>query len=316
MELEINKEFQELIPALEKREADALIASLSSEGCRQPITVWKGKNIIVDGHNRYAICTKLNIPFKVEELEFEDEDRVKIWMINTQLARRNLSIELRAELACTLAVVEHELAKKRKLANLKQNANKLETAETSQSTEGSKIDPSVEKKGKSLKKAAEKAGISYNTAKKYKSIKTKGTDEQKEAIRSGQKKISTVYKEIQEKEKPAAKPQIQSNECDIEKLLKGKTIKTPYLLLYSKQDVETGEEMRTYLSNCKPYANLLTCRDYIMNLVHGKCDEDDFMQLRLALKRVIGELVLTEKDKNNAVDYLNNCMKENNINPA
>jgi ParB-like chromosome segregation protein Spo0J len=314
MELEINKEFYELIPALEKREADALITSLSSEGCRQPITIWKGKNIIVDGHNRYAICTKLNIPFKVEELEFEDEDRVKIWMINNQLARRNLSIELRAELACTLAVVEHELAEKRKLANLKQNANKLETAEISQSTEGSKTDPSVEKKGKSLKKAAEKAGISYNTAKKYKSIKTKGTDEQKEALRSGQKKISTVYKEIQAKEKP--KENVQSNECDIEKLLKGKTIKTPYLLLYSKQEVETGEEMRTYLSNCKPYANLLTCRDYIMNLVHGKCDEDDFMQLRLALKRVIGELVLTEEDKNNAVDYLNNYMKENNINPA
>jgi len=294
MELEINRELQGLIPELSKPEQDALIASLNAEGCRQPITVWKGKNIIVDGHNRYAICTKLNIPFKVEELEFEDEDRVKIWMINNQLARRNLSIELRAELACTLAVVEHELAEKRKLANLKQNANKLETAEISQSTEGSKIDPSVEKKGKSLKKAAEKAGISYNTAKKYKSIKTKGTEEQKEALRSGQKKISTIYKEIQAKEKPAAKPQIQRNECDIEKLLKGKTINTPYLILYSKKDKETGEEMRAYLSNCEPKANLMTCRDYIMETSHGNCPEDDFVQLRIASRRVIDGFVFKE----------------------
>ena len=118
MELEINRELQELVPALSKPEQDALIASLNVEGCRQPITVWKGKNIIIDGHNRYAICNKFDIPFKVEELEFEDEYRVKIWMINNQLARRNLSIEYRVELACTLAVVEQELAQKRKLANL------------------------------------------------------------------------------------------------------------------------------------------------------------------------------------------------------
>jgi len=103
MELEINRELRELIPALDQREIDALIVSLRSEGCRQPITVWKGKNIIVDGHNRYAICTKLNIPFAIEELDFEDEYRVKIWMINNQLARRNLGIEHLAELACKLA---------------------------------------------------------------------------------------------------------------------------------------------------------------------------------------------------------------------
>ena len=42
----------------------------------------------------------------------------------------------------------------------------------------------------------------------------------------------------------------------------------------------------------------------------------DIIQLRLAVKRVIGELVLTGEDKNNAVDCLNNYMKENNINPA
>lgn len=287
MELEINKEFYELIPALEKREADALITSLSSEGCRQPITVWKGKNIIVDGHNRYAICTKLNIPFKVEELEFEDEDRVKIWMINNQLARRNLSIELRAELACTLAVVEHELAEKRKLANLKQNANKLETAEISGSTEGSVSDPSVEKKGKSLKKAAEKAGISYDTAKKYKSIKTKGTEEQKEALRSGQKKISTVYKEIQAKEKPVEKS--QSNECDIEKLLKDKTIKTSYLLIYFKRNKETGKEEQAEQFNCPPNVRLKMCADSFVNSASSISAKDSVNLVKLTMGSVIQE---------------------------
>ncbi len=290
MELKINREWQELIPALDQREIDALIVSLRSEGCRQPITVWKGKNIIVDGHNRYAICTKLNIPFAIEELDFEDEYRVKIWMINNQLARRNLGIEHLAELACKLAEVEQELAEKRKLANLKQNTNKPKTPETSQSTD-SLTGGSREIKGKAFEKAAQKAGISRSTVERYDAIQRKGTEEQKEAVRTGQKKIGTVYKEIQYKEKPKTP---KSNECDIEKLLKGKTIKTPYLLLYSKQDKETGEEMRTYLSNCELKANLLAVRDFMLESVHGKCHEDDFVQSRIALRSMIDGLVFKE----------------------
>ena len=290
MELEINRELRELIPALDQREIDALIVSLRSEGCRQPITVWKGKNIIVDGHNRYAICTKLNIPFAIEELDFEDEYRVKIWMINNQLARRNLGIEHLAELACKLAEVEQELAEKRKLSNLKQNTNKLKTIETSQSTD-SLTGGSREIKGKAFEKAAQKAGISRSTVERYDAIQRKGTEEQKEAVRTGQKKIGTVYKEIQYKEKPKTP---KSNECDIEKLLKGKTTKTPYLLLYSKQDEETGEEMRTYLSNCELKANLLAVRDFMLESVHGKCHEDDFVQSRITLRRMIDGLVFKE----------------------
>ena len=293
MKLERNRDFEYLIPALSKHEHEALIASIRSEGCRQPITIWKGKNIIVDGYNRYDICNEFNIPFEIEEMEFEDEYRVKIWMINNQFARRNLGIEHLADLAYKLSEVEQELAEKRKLANLKQNTNKPKTTETSQSTD-SLTGGSREIKGKAFEKAAQKAGISRSTVERYDAIQRKGTDEQKEAIRSGQKKIGTIYKEIQANEKPVAKPQIQRNECDIEKLLKGKTIKTPYLLLYSKQDEESGEEMQTYLSNCKPSANILICRDYMMNVAHGNCPEDDFVQSRIALRRMIDGLVFKE----------------------
>ena len=299
MELEINRELQGLIPELSKPEQDALIASLNAEGCRQPITVWKGKNIIVDGHNRYVICTKLNIPFAIEELDFEDEYRVKIWMINNQFARRNLGIEHLAELACTLAVVEQELSEKRKLANLKQFSDSPKTAETKGSTDSltrglrEEVENiSINIKGKTLEKAAQKAGISRSTVERYDAIQRKGTEEQKEAVRTGQKKIGTVYKEIQAKEKPASKP--QTNECDIEKLLKGKTINTPYIILYSKQDEETGEEMRTYLSNCKPKANLLAVRDFMLESVHGKCHEDDFVQGRISIRRMIEGVVFEE----------------------
>ena len=62
IELTIDQEFRDLIRPLMKNEYRHLEAALLADGCQEPITVWKG--IIVDGHNRYEICTRLNIPFR------------------------------------------------------------------------------------------------------------------------------------------------------------------------------------------------------------------------------------------------------------
>ena len=59
----IDKEFKNLIPPLRNEEYTNLEESLLSEGCREPITLWN--DTIVDGHNRYEICTRLNIPFRI-----------------------------------------------------------------------------------------------------------------------------------------------------------------------------------------------------------------------------------------------------------
>ena len=201
MELEIKQEFFNLIPPLSQDEVQSLILSLRAEGCRQPIIVWKGKNIIVDGHNRYAICTKLKIPFEVEGIEFKDENEVMIWMINNQFARRNLSLELRLDLTYKLREVEQKQAQERMLAGKKIEDKKSLGVQDTPGTKSSK----TAEKGKTLEKIAKKAGTSYKTTFKYDTIQRKGTDEQKEAVRSGKKKIGTVYKEIQAKEKPAEK---------------------------------------------------------------------------------------------------------------
>ena len=286
MKLERNRDFEYLIPALSKHEHEALIASIRSEGCRQPITIWKGKNIIVDGYNRYDICNEFNIPFEIEEMEFEDEYRVKIWMINNQFARRNLGIEHLADLAYKLAEVEQELAEKRKLSNLKQNTNKPKTIETSQSTD-SLTGGSREIKGKAFEKAAQKAGISRSTVERYDAIQRKGTNEQKEAIKSGQKKIGTVYKEIQAKEKPLQKS--QSNECDIEKLLKNKTINNPYLLIYLKRNKETDKEEQAEQFNCPPNIRLKMCADSFVNSASSIITKDYVNLVKLTMGSVIQE---------------------------
>ena len=48
-------------------------------------------NILIDGHNRYEICTQHDIPFNVIYKEFASREEALIWIISTQVSRRNLT---------------------------------------------------------------------------------------------------------------------------------------------------------------------------------------------------------------------------------
>ncbi len=89
MTIIIEEELSTIIPSLENDELKRLTDSLLLEGCRDPLVLW-GKTL-VDGHNRYAICTKYNLPFKTVKVKLENITEAKIWIINNQLARRNLT---------------------------------------------------------------------------------------------------------------------------------------------------------------------------------------------------------------------------------
>ncbi len=91
MDLIIDQEFQNLIPPLTKSEYDHLEISIKSEGCRDPLILWHG--IIVDGHNRYEICTRLKIPYTTEEHVFSSRAEVISWICLNQLSRRNITLE-------------------------------------------------------------------------------------------------------------------------------------------------------------------------------------------------------------------------------
>ena len=92
----IDNEFKGLIPPLTDEEYKGLEESILSEGCRDALVLWG--EIIVDGHNRYEICTRHNIPFKTVQKEFTSRDEVMLWMLQNQLARRNLNDFQRSEM--------------------------------------------------------------------------------------------------------------------------------------------------------------------------------------------------------------------------
>jgi len=85
----IDEEFRDLLPALDSETYSLLEENILENGCRDALVLWNG--ILIDGYNRYSICVKHNIPFKTADIEFSSREEVLIWIISTQVARRNLS---------------------------------------------------------------------------------------------------------------------------------------------------------------------------------------------------------------------------------
>ena len=91
--LKTDPQFQNLIRPLQRKEYLQLEENILADGCRDPITVWK--DIIIDGHNRYEICMRHQIPFAVSEMDFVCREEAVAWICANQLGRRNISEETR-----------------------------------------------------------------------------------------------------------------------------------------------------------------------------------------------------------------------------
>jgi len=85
----IDEEFRSLLPALDSETFKQLEENLLQNGCRDPIVLWNG--MLIDGHNRYLICTEHDIAFFTTSMEFHSREEVLIWIIGNQIARRNLT---------------------------------------------------------------------------------------------------------------------------------------------------------------------------------------------------------------------------------
>jgi len=95
--LKIDPCFQNLIPPLSDEELQQLEQNILAEGCRDAIKLWR--HYIIDGHNRYAICQKHNIPYSVQRIPLASKTDAKIWIAENQLGRRNLTAAIRIEIA-------------------------------------------------------------------------------------------------------------------------------------------------------------------------------------------------------------------------
>ena len=82
-------EMAELLPPLSAEQLDALEADLIKNGCYAPIIINEDM-VIIDGHNRQALCEKHDLPYTMAVFSFEDLLEAKQWALDTQKGRRNL----------------------------------------------------------------------------------------------------------------------------------------------------------------------------------------------------------------------------------
>lgn len=179
--MQIKEEFRSIIPPLTKEEYQQLEANCIKEGIRDTIITWNG--FIIDGHNRYEIAQKHKLSYITESKEFDNENDVKIWMINNQFGRRNLSNYQRSVLALELEDVFSAKAKDKQ----------KEAGELRQKSAQAPI--------KTRDELAKVASVSHDTISKVKVIQTKATPEVKEKLSTGELSINQVFQDIRKQEK-------------------------------------------------------------------------------------------------------------------
>lgn len=185
LEIRVDPELRSLIPPLTVEERTQLEENIKRDGCRDPLVLWD--DVLIDGHNRFEICTNLSLPFQTKEIVLESRDEAKSWIIRNQFGRRNLQPFQRAELALKL---EPLIA-----------AKAAENIRAAQNNDSASAFQKSDKQVHTAKEVAKIAGLSHDTIHKAKVIVDKATEEVKEKLRAGETSIDREYQQIKKAER-------------------------------------------------------------------------------------------------------------------
>lgn len=178
MNIQINEELRGYIDPLTTNEYAALERSILAEGCRDALVVWG--EVLIDGHNRHAICQKHGIEFKtVQNNSFASIEDVMLWMIDNHLARRSVSDFQRG----VLALRKKDIVTARTKAQ-QENTPEAVTPDVS--------DAPVAPPFATRDEVAKVAGISSNTINQIEKIQKTAAPELVDAVRSGTISISAA----------------------------------------------------------------------------------------------------------------------------
>ena len=179
----IDPEFKALIPPLSGEEYAQLTQNILAEKrCRDAIIIWDG--VIVDGHNRFAICAAHDIPFEIKEMSFESREEAMVWILDNQLGRRNLPDGMKIE----LATLKTEL--------LRQQAKENQKLAGGDKTRDGALLAKLRKQGgepiNTREAIAEEAGVGDGTVRRYQQLSQQ--PELQEAVKRGELTIGTAHR--------------------------------------------------------------------------------------------------------------------------
>ena len=163
---------------------------------------------LADGHNRYKIAQEHSLPFDYEVLLFDSLNDVKLWMIDNQAGRRNLTDFVKFELSEVKAEILREKGKKTQgkrtdlindnEANLLSIIDKKSKDTTPHNTQ---------------KEVAADLGWSTGKVAMAAVVKNKANEKTKEKLRRNEVSINQVYKEIKQEKR---EQDIEKQKADIE----------------------------------------------------------------------------------------------------
>ena len=179
---------------------------MKRDGFTDPIIVWLGHGILIDGHNRHRVWRdelggdEDKAP-EMTEKHFATRDDVKEWMLRRQLSRRNLTDAMRVKIALML--------KPMIAARAKENQR---TAGGDKFSGEKPLVATLPEAVLTRNEIASAAGVSGRTVQKVETVLRRAADEIKSAMLSGKTTISSAYNTTvnatpRTKPKPAPEPQ-------------------------------------------------------------------------------------------------------------
>lgn len=194
----IDPELNTVLPKLSEEDYTALEKSLLTDGYKgAPIMIWD--DVIVDGHNRYEICNKHNIPYEVKNIDFENKEEAMRWMVRQQIGRRNLTPMQRISISEKYRPFCEKEAKANQSKAGKEYGNggtKL-TANLPQASDTGK----KERNPTTDKKLADIANVSEKTYRMGTKILNSGNEELIQQTLKGEISINKAYNELKASQK-------------------------------------------------------------------------------------------------------------------
>ena len=97
MRIRIDETIRRTLIPLRDDELQLLEQSVLAEGIRDPLVAWNrnGEYVLLDGHHRYELAQKHGLTFSTIGLQFNNREEAIQWVLQNQLARRNLTDEQR-----------------------------------------------------------------------------------------------------------------------------------------------------------------------------------------------------------------------------
>jgi len=174
--LKINPEYRKLVPPIGPEEYRALeIDIIANQGCFESIKINK-KDEILDGHNRFEICNKYALYFDTDVIDLPSVLDEEIYVIKTNLLRRQLTDFQKVEMAKPLEDRIAEKAKQQMLAGktLPANAERVHT------------DIEVSKA----------IGVTRGTYERAKKVRDEGTEEEKRKAREKKRMVNSAFRDV------------------------------------------------------------------------------------------------------------------------